>query len=155
MQYLYSHLGDEDCEGFSNLGELLKTKADDGVKVLMLVWNEMMSTDGLAGMMGTHDEDTRRFFEGTNVNCVLVSRGRSDGVIGDVFAGTCYTHHQKTVICDADFEEDESKRQIVAFIGGLDITDGRYDSPEFQLFKTIKTLHQGDFYRLAIVLLHL
>ena len=114
----------------------------------MLVWNEMMSTDALAGMMGTHDEDTRNFFEGTGVHCELVSRGRTDGVFVDVFEGTCYTHHQKTVICDADFEGDENLRQIVAFIGGLDITDGRYDSPEFPLFKTIKTLHQGDFYRL-------
>ena len=58
-----------------------------------------------------------------------------------------YSHHQKTVICDAAFEEDESMRRIVAFIGGLDITDGRYDSPEFPLFRTIKTLHLGDFYR--------
>ena len=43
-------------------------------------------------MMGTHDEDTRRFFEGTDVNCVLVSRGRSDGVIADVFAGMYCAH---------------------------------------------------------------
>ena len=113
----------------------------------MLVWNEMMSTDSMAGMMGTHDEDTRRFFEGTAVDCKLVSRGRTDGVIADVFVGTVYTHHQKTVICDAEFEEDDSLRKIVAFIGGLDITDGRYDTPQFPLFQTIKTLHQGDFYR--------
>ena len=78
-------LGDDDPDGFSNVGELLKAKADDGVKVLMLVWNEMMSTDSMAGMMGTHDEDTRRFFEGTAVDCKLVSRGRTDGVIADVF----------------------------------------------------------------------
>ena len=28
-----------------------------------------------------------------------------------------YTHHQKTVICDAPFEEDEGLRRIIAFIG--------------------------------------
>ena len=44
---------------------------------------------------------------------------------------------------------EQIKRQIVAFIGGLDITDGRYDSPEFPLFKTLKTHHKGDFYRLV------
>ena len=111
----------------------------------MLVWNEMMSTDTMAGMMGTHDEETRRFFEGTAVDCVLVARGRSEGILADKFVGTVYTHHQKTIICDAEFEGDE--RQLIAFIGGLDITDGRYDTPEFHLFKTIKTDHKGDYYR--------
>ena len=141
--------GDEDPEGFSNVGELLKLKAEEGVSVLMLVWNEMTSTDVLAGMMGTHDEATRNFFAGTAVNCVVVSREKSDGVLADTFVSSCYTHHQKTVICDAAFEEDDGLRRIVAFIGGLDITDGRYDSPEFPLFRTIKTLHMGDFYRLV------
>ena len=147
--FLCSHLGDEDPTGFSKIGYLLKAKAEAGVKVLMMVWDEKTSTDVLPGLLGTHDEDTRDFFKDTNVKCVMVGRGRSDGVVLDILAGTVYTHHQKTVICDADYEEDGSKRQIVAFIGGLDITDGRYDSPEFHLFKTIKTLHQGDFYRLA------
>ena len=140
-------LGDDDPDGKSNVGELLKTKAEEGVKVLMLVWNEKTSNDTLAGMMGTHDEETRIFFEGSAVDCQLVSRGRTDGAAADVFVATSYTHHQKTVICDAEYKEDESLRQIVAFIGGLDITDGRYDTPEFHLFKTVKTLHQGDFYR--------
>ena len=62
-----------------------------------------------------------------------------------MFEGTFYTHHQKSVICDAEFEG--GKRQIIAFIGGLDITEGRYDSPDFPLFKTLKTLHRGDFLR--------
>ncbi len=36
---------------------------------------------------------------------------------------------------------------MVAFIGGLDITDGRYDTPEFQLWSTVRTVqHRGDFY---------
>ena len=51
------------------------------------------------------------------------------------------------MVCDAAFENDESVRKIVAFIGGLDITNGRYDTPEFPLFKTIKNIHQGDFYQ--------
>ena len=96
-------------------------------------------------MMGTHDEDTRRFFEGTAVDCVLVARNRSEGILADRSVRTVYTHHQKTIICDAELKGDE--RQLVAFIGGLDITDGRYDTPEFHLFKTIKTVHEGDYYR--------
>ena len=136
--------GDDDPDGVSHVGELLKKKANEGVRVLMLVWNERMSTDLLEGMMGTHDEDTRRFFEDTNVECVLVGRQQSDGVLADRFSANVYTHHQKTVICDAE-DEDYGLRRVVAFIGGLDITDGRYDNCEFQLFKTINTLHVGDF----------
>ena len=144
--------GEEDPDGFSNVGELLKAKADDGVRVLLMVWNERLSTEQSAGLMGTHDEETRAFFEGTSVECVLVSRAKTEGVLADSFVGTCYTHHQKTVICDAPMEGDESGlRRMIAFIGGLDITDGRYDSPEFPLFATLKTLHQGDFYSNCIV----
>ena len=99
-------------------------------------------------MTGPNDEDTEAFFATTNVDCKLVSRERSDGVLADVFVGTCYSHHQKTVICDAEYEEDNSKRRVIAFIGGLDITNGRYDTPEFPLFKTCKTIHKGkDFYQ--------
>ena len=55
--------GDEDEEGASNVGELLKAKAAEGVKVLLMVWNEKLSTDLMAGIMGTHDEDTRRYLK--------------------------------------------------------------------------------------------
>ena len=116
----------------------------------MLVWNEATSTDLLEGQMGTHDEDTRRYFEDSNVDCILAGRQQSDGVLANTFSSTCYTHHQKTVICDAE-DEETGKRRIIAFIGGLDITDGRYDTCEFPLFKTISTLHSGDFYSNCVV----
>ena len=59
------------------------------------------------------------------------------------FATGCYTHHQKTVICDE--EDANGKFNVIAFIGGLDITTGRYDTPEFPLFKTLQTVHKDDF----------
>ena len=142
--------GDEDPDGESNVGELLKKKADEGVRVLMMVWNEKTSNNLMEGQMGTHDEDTRMFFEDTNVDCILASRQQSDGVFANQFSSTCYTHHQKTVICDAE-DEESGKRRVIAFIGGLDITDGRYDTCEFPLFKTISTLHTGDFYSNCVV----
>ena len=136
--------GADDPEGVSHFGELLKNKANEGVRVLMLIWNET------TGMMGTHDEDTRRFFKDTNVECVLVGRQQSESFLADKFSANIYSHHQKTVICDAN-DEDSGLRRVVAFIGGLDITDGRYDNCEFQLFKTINTLHNGDFYSKCVV----
>ena len=77
---------------------------------------------------------TRQLSNDSNEESILVSK-------------YCYTHHQKTIVCDAEFEDDKSLRRVVAFIGGLDIADGRYDTPEFHLFKTIKTIHLGDFHQ--------
>ena len=67
--------------------------------------------------------------------------------LGGQFVGAMYTHHQKNVICDAPTDDGSGARKLVAFIGGIDITDGRYDTPEFHLFKTIHTVHAGDFYQ--------
>jgi len=60
------------------------------------------------------------------------------------FASGAYTHHQKSVICDAPGEA-EARPRLVAFVGGLDLTGGRYDTPNFELFKTLLNEHKGDF----------
>ena len=60
------------------------------------------------------------------------------------FASVGYTHHQKSVICDAPGEA-EARPRLVAFVGGLDLTGGRYDTPNFELFKTLLNEHKGDF----------
>lgn len=43
-------------------------------------------------------------------------------------------------------------RRVVSFIGGLDLTDGRYDNPEHSLFSTLKVggVHNGDFYQPSV-----
>ena len=132
------------------VGELLKRKADEGVRVLILIWNEKLSTDVTPGLMGTHDEETRSYFEGTNVEVAVVPRMRLlEGLtsyIRNQFSETCYTHHQKTMIMDADPAEGEEMRRVIAFIGGLDITNGRWDTPEHEMFKTLHDKHLGDFY---------
>ena len=137
--------GEDDPEGNSNIGKLLKEKAEDGVTVLLLLWNEPLSS--VWGTIGTCCQETKSFFDGTNVKCILATRQKAcdDTVYEDTPEELLYTHHQKTVICDAVFEKDNSLSRIVAFIGGLDITHGRYDTPEFPLFKTIKNVHKNDF----------
>ena len=59
-------------------------------------------------------------------------------------AGAIYTHHQKTVILDAD--AGQHKRKLIAFIGGLDLCKGRYDTPEHSLFRTLQTVHKDDYH---------
>ena len=58
-------------------------------------------------------------------------------------AGIIYTHHQKTVIVDAD--AGHHKRKIMAFVGGLDLSMGRYDTPKHPLFRTLQTVHKDDY----------
>ncbi|XP_064116971.1 uncharacterized protein LOC135222709 isoform X2 [Macrobrachium nipponense] len=133
-----------ECE---NLGDILKRKAEQGVRVMVMVWNEAMSTDIYTpGIMGTHDEETRIFFEGTEVEVFLAPRQKNKSKLMESnFVATLYTHHQKSVVVDAEVEGSD-KRRLIAFAGGIDLTDGRWDTPEHPLFKTLPEQHQHDFY---------
>ena len=113
------------------LGEILLDKAQEGVQVYVMVWSEKTSGDfvGEKGVMGTHDMETYNYFKNTAVNCALAPREISVNEFTDAlqnqFSSGCYTHHQKSVICDA--AGPSYLRRLVAFVGGLDLTGGRYD----------------------------
>ena len=62
----------------------------------------------------------------------------------DQETGTIFTHHQKTVIVDAD--AGNYRRKIIAFVGGLDLCGGRYDTPWHPLLRTLQTVHKEDYY---------
>uniref|UniRef100_A0A6N2K346 Phospholipase D n=1 Tax=Salix viminalis TaxID=40686 RepID=A0A6N2K346_SALVM len=164
--------------GDLNLGELLKYKSQEGVRVLLLVWDDKTSHDKFFlrtnGVMQTHDEETRKFFKHSSVNCVLSPRYASKllayhmscgllrflGLDGAILLatsfimllsrvsykviGTLYTHHQKCVIVDT--QASGNNRKITAFIGGLDLCDGRYDTPEHRLFRDLDTVFQDDYH---------
>jgi hypothetical protein len=76
-------------------------------QVHMMVWDDRSSVGwagaiGLsAGVMGTHDEVTRTYFNATPVECVLVGRtgGDSNSVIEGQTAASCFTHHQVLLPC--------------------------------------------------------
>jgi len=121
------------------------------VRVLVMTWNEKSNDTGLLeGMMGTHDEETLNYFRGTDVICTNVQRAKDSWLgLGGQFVSTLYTHHQKTVVCDIPVSDIEvtGARRLVGFVGGVDITNGRYDNPTFPLFKTLFGRHAGDFYQ--------
>lgn len=137
------------------LGELLKKKADEGVRVNMLVWDDRTSVPILKkdGIMATHDEDTEAFFKGSQVNCVLCPRNPDNGlsIVQEIEISTMFTHHQKIVIVDAPLpgksEEDEGSRRVVSFVGGIDLCDGRYDTQSHSLFRTLDGVHHDDFHQ--------
>lgn len=58
--------------------------------------------------------------------------------------GTLFTHHQKCVIVDS--QASGNNRKITAFLGGLDLCDGRYDTPEHRLFRDLDTVFQNDYH---------
>jgi len=130
------------------LGEQLKRKAASGViSVLVMVWDEALSNEVYPpGMMGTHDEQTFNYFRTTNVQCVKAPRSKEHAnALEKKFVNTTFTHHQKCVIVDAA-GDDSNRRKLVAFQGGIDLTDGRWDTFEHPLYKTLFTEHKDDFY---------
>ncbi|XP_076884478.1 phospholipase D alpha 1-like isoform X2 [Bidens hawaiensis] len=133
------------------LGELLKRKADEGVRVAMLVWDDRTSVDALKkdGLMATHDEETQNFFENTDVHCILCPRNPDDGgsIIQDLQVSTMFTHHQKIIVVDHELPNGGSKRRVVSFVGGIDLCDGRYDYATHTLFRTLHSHHHDDFHQ--------
>ncbi|KAK4843999.1 hypothetical protein QYF36_015169 [Acer negundo] len=138
--------------GDLTLGELLKYKSEEGVRILLLVWKDKFSFSvdefGIKtrGVMGTHDEDTLKFFKHSTVNCVLAPRYGSSklGIFKQQVVGTVFTHHQKFVLVDT--QASGNNRKITAFMGGIDLCDGRYDTPEHRLFRDLNTVFEGDFH---------
>ncbi|MCO5557357.1 hypothetical protein L7F22_010920 [Adiantum nelumboides] len=161
------------AEGLT-LGNLLKQKSEEGVRVLLLVWDDQTSIRVLGvrtpGVMHTHDENTHDYFKGTKVHCVLCPRNPDDGasLVHGIETRMMFTHHQKTVVVDMEDEEVKSKeikdapdcdsdiidacsnkrRRLAAFVGGIDLCDGRYDTQTHSLFHTLGTsAHKDDFHQ--------
>ncbi|XP_076915381.1 phospholipase D delta-like [Bidens hawaiensis] len=140
--------------GDLTLGELLKYKSEEGVRVLLLVWDDKTSHSTLfmntTGVMQTHDEETRKFFKHSSVKCVLSPRYLSIKCSYFMFqvVGGAFTHHQKCVLVDT--QAHDNNRKITAFIGGLDLCDGRYDTPEHRLFHDLNTIFKDDYHQPTI-----
>ncbi|XP_016539054.1 phospholipase D delta-like isoform X2 [Capsicum annuum] len=136
--------------GWLELGELLKYKSQEGVRVILLIWDDKTSNDDLflktEGVMQTHDEETRKFFKHSNVHCILCPRSASSklSIFKQQVVGNIFTHHQKCVIVDTQAAGNE--RKITAFIGGLDLCDGRYDTPDHRLFSDLDTVFENDIH---------
>nr|XP_045582161.1 phospholipase D beta 2-like [Procambarus clarkii] len=127
------------------LGELLKQKAAEGVRILLLIWNEILSVGLCAGLFNTFDEDTDKYFENTGVYVVKTKRKRHiASAVREKLVEAVWSHHQKLIVAD------DGENGIVAYVGGLDMTRGRWDTPEHQLFTTLAREHQGDFHNAVI-----
>ncbi|KAL6615755.1 hypothetical protein ACP70R_038025 [Stipagrostis hirtigluma subsp. patula] len=138
--------------GEVTLGQLLKRKASEGVRVLMLVWDDRTSVGLLKrdGLMATHDKETANYFHDSDVQCVLCARNPDDsgGIVHDLKVSTMFTHHQKILVVDHEMPNKRSqRRRIVSYVGGIDLCHGRYDTQYHSLFRTLDTVHQDDFHQ--------
>ncbi|PUZ45525.1 hypothetical protein GQ55_8G230700 [Panicum hallii var. hallii] len=138
--------------GGVTLGELLKRKAGEGVRVLMLVWDDPTSALNLGllpSQMGTNDVNTFNYFRGSRVQCVPCPRSPDDAAsFAQGLKTFAFSHHQKSVVVDVKGGPgDGGRRRIACFVGGLDLTNGRYDTPEHSLFRTLNAAHSNDFYQ--------
>ncbi|KAJ6704427.1 PHOSPHOLIPASE D [Salix viminalis] len=107
--------------GDISLGELLKKKASEGVRVLILVWDDRTSVE-------------------------IPDDGGS--IVQDLQISTMFTHHQKIIVVDSAMPNgDSQRRRIVSYVGGIDLCDGRYDTPFHSLFRTLDTAHHDDFHQ--------
>lgn len=140
LKMIRTHHEDEQYHDLT-LGEMLKMKAEEGVTVCVMVWDEVASNAFYKGLMGTHDEEVVKYFKGSGVNAIKVSRQNDkSGPFSDLNDSLMFTHHQKTIICGR-YDGDMDKHRLQAFVGGLDLTDGRYDNPQHALFRTIQGIH--------------
>jgi len=146
--------------GAKTLGELLIAKAAAGVQVCIMVWDDVSSLDipvlkqmaqagwlgetASAGVMGTHDETVKNYFLHSGVH--VKKTPRVGGKLSAIYKAV-YTHHQKSVVCDYAAPHG-GMRALCAFMGGIDLTNGRYDTAEHPLFRTNLDggVHSEDFY---------
>jgi phospholipase D1/2 len=130
------------------LGELLKQKSEEGVVVNLMQWDEPSSNFAFPGMMSTYDEKSRIFFRGTKVTSRFMCMAGGELGLGKMMA---FTHHQKFMVMDAPKGSpsfcNEDERELLGFIGGIDVTKGRWDNRKvflpclFYVFSLIYIFH--------------
>ena len=116
------------------IGEILVDKANQGVSVNVLCWDD---PDLMCGGLGARNSKANRYFRCTKVRLIESRPGKDKSLIGP------FTHHQKFILCDSACENG---KRIIGYLGGLDIANGRWDTPDHELFSTLMKEHKNDFY---------
>eukprot|EP01063_Lacrimia_lanifica_P039139 TRINITY_DN8522_c0_g2_i1.p1 TRINITY_DN8522_c0_g2~~TRINITY_DN8522_c0_g2_i1.p1 ORF type:complete len:826 (+),score=355.88 TRINITY_DN8522_c0_g2_i1:43-2520(+) len=149
--------GYENIDGRNiSLGDLLKMKSQEGVCICIMVWREATSnaTLGMDGVVGTFSEQTRAFFAKTKVVVKTFLRLNESSL-----HMVAFTHHQKYVVCDApalltpNGTPPRAPRRLIAFLGGIDLTKGRFETPRKHLYGKNDSwyLSGNDYYQNCVV----
>ena len=83
-----------------------------------------------------------------NAQFVSTVGGNTNTLLQSESKRAVFTHHQKFVVCDAPRTGGggTADRELRGFIGGIDLTEGRWDNRQHPLFRTLNTDHKGDMY---------
>ncbi|TSL34512.1 Phospholipase D2 [Bagarius yarrelli] len=100
------------------LDQILKRKAEQGVKVCVLLYKEVELA------LGINSDYSKRTLMGLHPNIKVMRH--PDHVASVVFL---WAHHEKMVAID----------QSVAFLGGLDLAFGRWDDSNYRLFDVVRS----------------
>ena len=131
--------------GSETIGDILKQRAEEGVTVLLMIWKSRFSNELID--LGQHDVKTEKYFSGTKVVVERVLRVKSAASdLDNEIVESIFSHHQKTIIADTVIA-GTNQRSIVAFVGGFDITKGRWDSHEHPLFVNGRQEYADDFFQ--------
>ncbi|ODN95881.1 phospholipase D [Cryptococcus wingfieldii CBS 7118] len=105
------------------LDNLLKRKAEEGVKIFIIIYNEV--SDKTTPVDSTY---TKRSLMNLHPN-ILVQRSPSHFQTGTFY----WSHHEKLCVID----------ETIAFMGGLDLCYGRWDTPQHVLLDEKHTADDG------------
>ena len=98
------------------LGSMLKERAVAGVRIYILLYSETLATREIGS------KKAERFLRELDDNIWVVRHPRVTLKDGKLL----YSHHQKLLVID----------ETLAFVGGLDLCFGRYDTPDHPLTDT-------------------
>lgn len=105
--------------------ELLKDRAEKGVKIFIIMYKELSMALSLDSMR------TKRLLEAANQNIRVILHPRQFGAR----AVLAWSHHQKLVVVDHQ----------TAFLGGLDVCLGRFDRNSHRLFDLDQSFPGQDY----------
>ncbi|KAL8459374.1 hypothetical protein ACS0TY_036748 [Phlomoides rotata] len=92
------------------------------------------------GLMKSHDKETHKFFKDSTVRCMLAPR----------FTNSTFRNFKEQCVI-VDTQGDANNRKLTAFLGGLDLCGGRYDTPEHRLYRDRDTVFKDDFHNPSTV----
>ncbi|KNC84776.1 hypothetical protein SARC_03018 [Sphaeroforma arctica JP610] len=117
------------------LQDLLIRKADEGVQVVVMVWGNAVP------VFATYDRAVEDAFEGTNVKAIRAFRRIPAQFNLESFGDVSFTHHQKEVLIDNEAGD------MIAYVGGVDLTTGRYDDQSHPLVGRPANVDADDYYQ--------
>lgn len=94
------------------LDNILKRKAQEGVKIYILLWDETNL------VMNNHSGANKKYVESLHPNIFCIRH--------PTIVPLTYSHHQKFIVIDSE----------ISFVGGVDYNFGRFDTPDHVIVDT-------------------